>query len=263
MNARPRIAIAFFGITRSLRFTISSLQKNLLSRAGAVGEVKIFGHFFRQHRIENIRSGESIELDPEEYRLLEADNIRFSEPGSILTEVHFDALKAYGDHWEDHFKTMSNLMHQLYSLKSVTAQVLIDCPDVVVFCRPDLEYHDSFEQDLRAAIATEGPVVQLPRWQRHKGGFNDRFAICKGERAIKAYGMRLDQALPFCQTLNIELHSERLIRYALWQTRLPVRKLGIRASRVRADGRVVAENFATNSWKMVRNDLRFARILRR
>ena len=142
-------------------------------------------------------------------------------------------------------------------MKKVTTRALQDDPDIVIFCRPDLQYHDSFETGIQAAIKAEDSLIVLPHWQRHKGGLNDRFSICHGKQAIAAYGCRLDLALSFCQKTNLELHSERLLQYSVAKHRISTRKLNVRASRVRSDGRVVEEDFSTQSWKMLRNQIRF------
>lgn len=257
--SRKKIAIAFFGITRSLHHTISSIECNILEPARRLGEVTTYAHFFDVSKVINARSGESNIIDPEEYRLLKADWVKFSQPKSILEEVQFDDIKVFGDHWGDNFTSAANLVHQLYSLRTVATRLLQDGPDIVIFCRPDLEYHDSFENGLQLAISTTKPLLILPYWQRHKGGLNDRFAICVGEKAATAYGCRLNLALPFCQKLNMEIHSERLVRYSMTKSGVPTRKLDVRASRVRADGRKVDEDFATQSWKMFRNRLKFRR----
>jgi len=212
--------------------------------------------------IENSRTSEHGELDPTEYNLLEPDRVELSEPNEFLNDAGFEKIKEFGDHWEDDFKTVSNLLHQLYSLKRVTALAVEEGAGVVVFCRPDLKYHDSFLKDMERAKSVEDPTVLLPRWQRHKGGFNDRFAICIGTEAIAAYGNRLDMAIPFCRELNIELHSERLIRFAMSKSGIRLEKLRVLASRVRSDGRVVDEQFSEHSWKMFRNSLRFGRMMR-
>ena len=259
--SRKKIAIAFFGITRSLRHTMPSIARNIFEPARQLGDVTTYAHFFDVANVTNVRSGETSVADPEEYKLLNADWVQFSQPNSILNDTDFDAIKQFGDHWGDDFASASNLIHQLYSLKTVATRALQDKPDIVIFCRPDLRYNDSFHAGLQTAITTRDPALILPYWQRHKGGLNDRFAICVGDKAVTAYGCRLDLALTFCQKMNVELHSERLVRYAIAKQGIPTRKLNVRANRVRADGRVVDENFATQNWKMLRNHIRFGRML--
>lgn len=261
MLPAPRISVAFFGITRSLSYTIDSIRSNIFASARGYGDVFVCCHFFHQSTINNPRSGEKGLLDPEEYKLLEPDQIEFSKPNTVLEGAGFELIKSFGDHWGDEFKSVSNLLHQLYSLKAATRLALKMKPDIVIFCRPDLLYHDSMRTGIQRALASTQPKVMLPQWQRHQGGYNDRFAICAGDSAIKAYGNRLDQALPFCHELNIKIHSERLTRYALSQSGVRVGKLNVRASRIRSDGGQVAEDFSQHSWKQFRNAARFRQML--
>ena len=257
--SRKKIAIAFFGITRSLRHTISSIEQNIFEPAKQIADVTTYAHFFDVANVTNARSGEASAADPEEYKLLNADWVQFSQPNSILKDTDFDEIKKFGDHWNDDFASASNLIHQLYSLKTVTTRVLEDNPDIVIFCRPDLKYHDSFQAGLNQAISASDPSLILPYWQRHKGGLNDRFSICVGEKAVTSYGCRIDLALSFCQKMGLELHSERLLRYSATKLCVPTQKLDVRASRVRAEGHMVEEDFSTQSWKMFRNQIRFRR----
>ena len=261
MTASRKTIVAFFGITRSLSYTIDAINENVLEPARATGPASVCCHFFSQNTIENNRTAESGALDPNEYRLLEPDRIEFSEPDGFLAEVGFDEIKSFGDHWHDEFRTVRNLLHQLYSLRRVTRLALEEGAETVLFCRPDLDYHDSFLPVLERLGDLTEPVILLPRWQRHKGGFNDRLSVCLGKEAIETYGNRLDDALPFCRELGVELHSERLIRYAVTKHRIRAAPLNIRASRVRSDGRVVNEDFSERSWEMFRNAVRFQRMM--
>lgn len=256
-----KIAICFFGITRSLSRTMSSIETNILKPAERLGETKTYGHFFSLARIDNPRTQEQTVLDPDEYKLLNADWISFTKPGSILEECGFDKLKSYGDFWQDDFKSLSNLVHQLYSLKAVATQAKTDEPDIFVFCRPDLLYHDSFEKDLVKALGKQKEYVALPRWQRHKGGFNDRFAICTSLQAAEAYAFRLEQALNFCDVFSRPLHAEQLLRFALHTKKVATTRLGVRASRMRSTGVLKDEKFRELSMNFLRNDARFGRLL--
>ena len=242
----PRIAICFFGITRSLGHTIRSIEEHVLKPAATLGEVHLYAHFFQQARIDNVRSGESGALDPEEYRLLASDWLRLEEPETCLETWHFEAIKRFGDFWEDGFKSLRNLVHQLHSMRQVTLAALAEGADVCLFCRPDLRYHDSLAPALQRAVQSangpRSPLAQIPVWQSYCGQ-NDRFALCTGEAAIRAYGTRIEQALAFCQATGRPLHSERLLAWTLDQANIPIRGIAARASRVRLDGSERIEHF--------------------
>lgn len=236
----PRIALVYFGITRSLPLTLGSIRQNLVGAARAVTPtLRQFGHFYRQDRIENPRSGEIGPLDPEQYRLLDLDEVELEAPGVCLANYGFDRLKLLGDYWDDGFVSLRNLVHQLHSLKRATLMALAWRPDLVVFARPDLFYHGSIEAHLRAHIRQNQPRVTVPDWASWRG-FNDRFAIVQGEAAIRVYGLRADRIWEFCAN-GQQLHSERFLHHAL--SGHDVQTQPIHASRVRSNGTVVVEDF--------------------
>ena len=136
----PRIAVCFFGITRSLVDTIGSIEANALAPARARGQVTIFTHLHALDRIDNPRSQEAGIVDPNEHRLLGSDWLLREAPGMALERWNFPALKTHGDRWQDDYRSLSNLVHQLHSLRETTLAALETDPDLCLFLRPDLYY---------------------------------------------------------------------------------------------------------------------------
>lgn len=214
----------------------------------------VVGHFWDIGKICNERSGERGRVAQPRVTLLPNGNYQIEPPVNVTEEAAFAAVCAYGDHWHDGFASMRNLFSQLESLKRVTAAAASMEPACVVFARPDLIYHDSLEPALAIAARIGGNRVFLPDWQPHHG-LNDRFAICVGERAIRAYGERKDLALSFCSNGGRPLHSERLLRFALRQANIPVTRIRSRASRVRLSGVCKAEDFSYRGWRPALREL--------
>ena len=237
-----KIGVCFFGITRSVSHTIGNIEKNIyqpLEKLGA--EVKKFAHFFELEQIENARSGETGKIDLNEADLLRLDDVFFEKPERFLSESSFELVKGYGDFWQDNNKSIRNLYHQLHSMKTVTQRCLEWDPDIVLFLRPDLSYHDNFSTVLCSALKKVGSEhLFLPNWQ-HFDGFNDRFAIAVGREAIKSYGLRYNNILNFCRKYDAPLHSERLLKFSSEDIRVSF--IPLRASRVRVNGVVVEELF--------------------
>lgn len=239
--AAPRIAICFFGITRSLSHSHGSIEANVLEPARAVGETRVFAHFFRQEHIYNPRTSEIGELDPDEYRLIGPDELELEEPESCLEEWAFDRIAACGDTWKDGHKSVRNLVHQLHSLQRVTTMAGAWEPDLWIFARPDLRYHDSLARVFASAQAGPSETAWLPLWQS-RGGHNDRFAIVRGQRVAHKYGRRAERMLEFCAATGQPLHAERLLGFVLRGER--VRRISTRASRVRSTGNEAWECFS-------------------
>lgn len=244
MTAAPpdklRIAVVFFGITRSLRFTLESITRNLIAPAQAIGaEVALFGHFYDQARINNPRSGEVGQLDREEYRLLPLDKVERELPGLCLADYPIEQLMQNGDYWKNNFRAFRNLVHQLHSLHRATLMAQDWHPDIVIFARPDLYYLGSVSPWLAMLAQDPAPQILVPDWALWRG-LNDRVALARGADAIAAYGHRVKVMLDFCAD-GRKLHSEQLLQYALQDHR--TRLIPLHASRVRSDGRVVIEDF--------------------
>lgn len=236
MLAKKKIAICFFGITRSLKYTIGSIEENILNPARTLGDVRVFAHFFNQERVENSRSRESTALDRSEYKLLKPDCVVLEAPDECLSRHEFEKLKSFGDTRHDKFQSLRNIVHALHSLEQVTDMALEWAPDVVLFLRPDLFYHSSLEAIIQQALDSEAPAVFLPDWQHWRGGYNDRFAICVGKKAAITYGKRVQKMHEYCELYQEPLHSESLNRFALDTSGVSIKFFPERASRIRADG---------------------------
>ncbi|WP_157968910.1 hypothetical protein [Tropicimonas sp. IMCC34011] len=245
-----KVAICFFGITRSLARTIGSIEQNILEPARAVGEVRTFAHFFRQVEINNPRSGEKGQLPQNEHTLLAADSLELEEPDVVIDPALFLRIKKFGDEYIDEFRSIRNLLHQLYSLKQVSSAALSWGADIYVFARPDIIYHDSFDRVLYKATNAPDNTIFIPNWANWGPGYNDRFCVCVGERAVRAYTERILQVERFCADKG-KLHAEKLVKYAVDRSGARVKHFTVRGSRVRSTGEVVNENF---------QDFRFVRL---
>jgi hypothetical protein len=247
-----KVAVVFFGITRALRLTLPAITDHLIAPARAIArEVRLFGHFFQQTEISNQRSGETGELDPEEYKLLALNAVELEAPGGCLDLYPMAEMQARGDIWGDDFASFRNLVHQLHSLKRATLLAEAFEPDIVIFARPDLLYHDSMAEHLDFLARAHRQFVLVPDWSQWFG-LNDRFALAKGAEGIAAYGKRADRMGEYCAR-GKRLHSERFLKYALDGQR--VRQVHLRASRVRSNGLQVLEDFTPGRGPMGKRQL--------
>lgn len=244
---RLQIAVGFFGITRSLKWTHESIEKNILQPLEALGDVRVYGHFFNQTEIANPRSGESGALDPGEYRLLPFDEVLLEPPGACLDQWGYPEILARGNCWKDAGQSLANLIHQLHSLKKLAEMIAPQRPDLIVLARPDLRYHDSLLAMCHAQIGHPPRSITLPDWQWFSGA-NDRFAVADYD-GFEAYANRIDQVRHFLADTGKPLHAEQLLFYSLNRAGIRVYLSAARASRVRANGVEVDECFKPVSFK--------------
>lgn len=236
-----KIAICFFGITRSLGYTIASIERNVIAPCKQLGETRVYCHFFEQSRIANPRTGEFGEL-LEEYQLLQPDQIVLEPPEMCLADRDYQHIANFGAPMSADIASLKNLVHQLHSLEHVHSMAEPWRPNLYLFCRPDLKYHDNLETPIKQAIARDTPHTVLPYWQQFRG-YNDRFAICLGEQPARAYATRIQLAMNFCKEKQVGLHAESLLRYALGSQGIRLHWMSARASRIRFNGEEVKESF--------------------
>lgn len=252
---QAKIAICFYGITRSLRYTIESIERNVLSPAKELGDVRIFCHFFDQKYINNPRTGEYGELETE-HHLLQPDELILEPPNHCLEQWNFKLLGSFGIPRDADEQSLKNLIHQLHSLNLAFELASNWSPDVYLFCRPDLEYHDNFYNELKETLSRNQTHIKVPLWQQY-GGLNDRFAICKGLLAGESYAQRIQASKDYIQDNNQPLHAESLLLYCLKKSQQKCLWTTLRASRIRADGGKKTENFNTGYFSTLKNMIKF------
>lgn len=117
------IAIIFWGLSRSLKYTHRSIIKNIYRK---LKENNInFDVYFHTYKFNNLynntRSRENyIKLNFEEYSLLKPDFFIYDNIKNISEEIDFNEYKSNEDPWKDNYKSMENFILALYSKKKVT-----------------------------------------------------------------------------------------------------------------------------------------------
>ena len=236
-----RCLIGFFGLTRSLRHTASSIHDAFygpLLRAGI--PVLSAGHFNLPDTIDNPRSGEfGITPDRTESRLLNLDLCWIERQARINVETPVAVGSAFPDSFGDGYRSLENMVQQLRSLERLwTMLQLFDIADGDLFLllRPDLYYFDQLDlaRDLQPILEGNADLV-VPIWQGW-GGLNDRFAFCN-RRGAQAYATRLSAFLDGCLAMG-GMHAEQFLQFVAQRQELRVAHTGLRAARVRANGQI-------------------------
>lgn len=236
-----KITVAFYGIPRCTQICAPAIQAHLLDPLKRFGEVSVVHHLWKIGHVKSARSGEDVAMAADAYAWFEQFPGVVEPPEAFEEGALFQSWKQFGDGFKDDFGSLRNLMHQLQSLKRVTALVKQTAPDVVVFARPDLLYHDDIPRSACRLVARFPSLCVVPQWNWW-AGFNDRFAIC-GRKAFEAYGNRMDRAVDFAQATRRQIHSEALVKFALGRGGAHTLAIPLKASRVRADGTIRQENF--------------------
>jgi hypothetical protein len=245
-----RCLIGFFGLTRSLRRTAGAIHAAFYEPLRRAGITSLrAGHFNLPATITNPRSGEfAIVPDRMESALLELDLSWVQSQSSDSIVAEFDVARGFPDYFGDQYRSLGNLCHQLRSLERLWSLLqLLDAAedDLVLLLRPDLLYLDVLDPYIHLAPLLDGRAdLIVPGWQSW-GGLNDRFAFCTF-RTARIYTTRIRLFIDACRELG-GMHAETFLHFIATCHRLRVGLTDMRAVRVRADGRIAANDVAMMS----------------
>lgn len=230
-----RVALAFWGITRSLKYTIDSIKEYIFKPLQMENiEYKIFVHTYRMNEMyTNVRAKEkSIRLDNEEYKLLKPDFFIMDDQMDIQCKLELEKYRTKGDPWRNQYSSLNNFILAMYSKKKVTeliSQSSIDF-DYVIYLRPDVRYHSYLYSGL-ITKANEKSIC-IPNFQLYCN-FNDRFAICFWTN-YKLLGNIFDVLYEY--SLVTQLHSETIHAKKMKRDGIHIENIPFYFKRIRANG---------------------------
>lgn len=229
-----RIALAFFGITRSLRYTIKSIQKNILKQLSN-HSVDIFMHTYSLKTYKNTRTMENkSNYDNEEYKLLNPDYLKIEDQNKVKKKLHLLKYRTHKDPWDTNYNSVDNFILAQYSKHQLVSMIKnVGHYDYIVFIRPDCMYLNPLKIEyLKKANSN---TIVIPNF--HLNGpyrFNDRFAITTSENYTK-YGELFTSLLDISK--KKPLHSETVM--GEYMKELNVVKVPFHFSRIRINGEKV------------------------
>ena len=240
---KDNIAICFYGLTRSLKYTYDSIKKKIIDPIKNNDyEITIYLHTYDLKILTNDRSNEKeCLLDVNEYKLLNPNIYKITNQDDFDNTIDLNKYLAHGDPWEGQeeksHKSLKNILRQWNSLQEVTklwelSSLKHQC---IIYLRPDLFYINQINLEnisLCLKSKQDKPLACIPSWAGY-GGNNDRFAYGNSS-AMKIYGNRIQKAAQF--SLNRSLHSEQFLKYVLRKYKVSVKNIGMYAVRIRADG---------------------------
>ena len=145
------------------------------------------------------------------------------------------AARSQSDPFHDDFRSVRNLLFQLWSLKrgwDAIQRLEPDGFDAYLMLRPDLRYLDTVSIDRLYNRLDGAGSILVPAWHSF-WGLNDRCAFADPQ-AAQVYANRLDHVVDYCASRP--LHSESFLAHVIASAGIKVGELPVRAERVRADG---------------------------
>lgn len=233
----PRIAIAFWGLTRSLKYTINSIDKYILNvlRENNI-DYDIFMHTYCVFSLyTNKRANEKcISLDNEEYKLLCPNYIKIDNQDTIKNILNLEQYRTHSDPWATNYETVDNFILAMYSKMKVTHLIKNSniIYDYIIFMRPDVRYKTTL--DITIFNKLNNSNICIPNFHLFPK-FNDRFCIATYNNGI-LYGEIFNYMLEYSK--KHQLHSET-IHYNYLHTiyNLNIIYIPFYFNRIRVDGR--------------------------
>lgn len=233
-----KIAIGFFGITRSLRNTINSIKENIFNVFEENNiEYDIFMHTYFLKNYKNERTMEKNDnVDNEEYKLLSPKYLKIDNQDDIIEKLNLTSYRKFPDPWNTNYNSVNFYILGCYSKYKLTTMIEenennYDC---IIFIRPDCLYLHKFEIDYLNLINNN--TIVIPNFHLFgKFKINDRFAITSKE-TYKIYGKVFLELLELSK--KMKLHSETILGLILTKNSININKIDFKFARVRCNGKI-------------------------
>lgn len=233
------IALAFWGLTRSLTYTYPTIQKHILNvlKKHNIAYTTFMHTYYLSTPYSNPRNNEhNIHLDNDEYKILNADYIHREDQNDVRNSLNLETYRTHPDPWNTQYNTLDNFVIAMYSKQKV-AQLIKNSGksfDYVIFLRPDVQYVNDL--NLEWFQLTSNTQICVPEFHCYTFKFNDRFAISTQENAYHI-GDAFYSMLEYSKQLP--LHSETFhYNYTTSVLNLTVHYIPFYFNRVRANGQI-------------------------
>jgi hypothetical protein len=234
-----KVALAFWGLTRSLKQTYPTIQRHIFDvlKKHDINYTVFLHTYYVTTPYTNPRSKEfNLTLDNEEYTLLNAHYVQREDQDAVKQSLNLPQYRTHPDPWNSNYTMVDNFVLAMYSKKQLGK--LIESSgesfDYVLFLRPDVQYVNDFSPAwFQQATSTQ---LCVPEFHCFSFKFNDRFALATQENAIK-YSQLFNEMLEYSK--HHTLHSETMnYWYVTTKLNLSVAYLPFYFNRVRANGQV-------------------------
>jgi len=219
---KKKVAICYYGMTRSTRHVYKSHVENLFSILKSNGiDFDTYIHTWKVKQGNRIwQTVTSIPIDYEEYKLLNPTSYVLDDQDIFTESINFpdyfykDIYDTVG-HCSDGEWLPGLVLNHLCALESQkrVTNMCIDSGnkyDAIIYIRPDVRIQTPFSVDWFNHIKTDSIVIpDSDHWE----GLNDRFAIVSQDSCRK-YGQRIDEIKEFRKT-NGRIVSEKYVKYII------------------------------------------------
>jgi hypothetical protein len=238
---KVRVALCFFGLTRSLKFTLPSIEKFIFGplKSHNIKYHKYLHTYKMKTPYVNPRAGESgIILDTNEYKMLEPDFHMLEDKDMVSKRLDLAKYRTKGDPWGQEknaipgdFTTLDNHILYLWSQRQLIEMVKENLKRYthIIFCRPDVLYQVPLQIEW---FSFTKDTICIPNFGLC-GNVNDRFALGQPKEMI-LYGSRFNDALAYSK--KHPLASEAFLIATMKKYKIKYEHVNFYFIRVRANG---------------------------
>jgi hypothetical protein len=212
---QKKVAIVFFGLTRSIKTTYNSIKTNIYDVLKEHNlQVDTYLHTYKLNSpYINPWSGEHVEnYDNETYKILNPDFCIIEEQSEIIKSINFEEYYSKLGDWSGGMSSdltkylIKNMLLALHSKKTITKLLEDNINnknynyDFIIIIRPDLEILSKINVcEIREILNTNNIIIPS---QDAYCGCNDRLCFCLPNIAIY-YGNLYDQLLEYSKQKSI------------------------------------------------------------
>jgi len=242
-----KVALCFWGLTRSLKFTHKSIQDKILNvLKNASINYTIFLHTYKfKSKYYNPRAKEvGLTLDFDDYKLLNANFVQIDDQDEIKKQLNLQQYRYQHDPWNTNYICVDNFICAMYSKKQLGKMVENSGQefDRIIFLRPDVKFLNNFDVSWLSLVNNNNVII--PGFALFSE-FNDRFCIANCKNA-QIYCNLFDNMLEYSKAHP--LHSETFQSFYLRKVyRLSIQYILFFFNRVRSNGHEEYDSYAPES----------------
>ncbi len=236
-----KIAICFWGLTRSLKFTIDSLKNNIFDQLDKnnIEYDKFLHTYYFEGKYNNKYSNEkNIKLDFDEYKLLNSDYFQIDNQDDVIKKIDFKKYE-YNNTVHNNRTMLKNAILALYSLKKISNMIQETNIkyDYILFIRPDSKILNKF--NTRWFLLSKKKKILSPRFGK-SNGLNNRMFVGNYNQGI-IFANALDYVEEY--TENKVFISEKFTFWLVRKKMFPnekhlIRFIDFKFQRIRANGEI-------------------------